>query len=93
MHYLHLKAAVVLPVVAATAVHPTAAVGLPVAAVALLAAAVGEPVAAVAARQSRQSCSQQQKVKKQHGDWHELAAEWPARAFESETQASFAAQS
>ena len=84
-----------LPVVAATAVHPTAAVGLPVAAVALLAAAVGEPVAAVAARQLRQNCSQKQKVKKQwqHGDWHELAAEWPARAFESETQASFAAQS
>jgi len=95
VHHLHLKAAAELPVVAATSVHLTAAVGLPVAAVALLAAAVGEPVAAVAARQLRQNCSQKQKVKQQwqHGDWHELAAEWPARASESETQASFAAQS
>ncbi len=84
-----------LPVVAATSAHLTAAVGLPVTAVALLAAAVGKPVAAVAAWQLRQNRFQTHEVKKQwqHGDWHELAAEWPARASESETQASFAAQS
>lgn len=58
MRHLLLKAVAVLPVVAATSVHPNAAVGLPV-------AAVGEPVAAVAARQLRQNCSQKQKVKQQ----------------------------
>ena len=33
---------------------------------------------------------QRKKKAQRHGDWHELAVEWPVRASGSETQASFA---